>query len=80
MDFGYGLLWNVINPNEKRPNRAFYHTGVGIHMLGVHPSSVNKLAALLWNLFSASRAAAAFISPALAAMSMRFGLSVIPPF
>ncbi|CUA83159.1 serine hydrolase [Pseudidiomarina woesei] len=39
MDFGYGMLWNVINPNDERPNRAFYHTGVGIHMLGVYPSS-----------------------------------------
>lgn len=39
MDFGYGMLWNVINANEERPNKAFYHTGVGIHMLGVYPSS-----------------------------------------
>ncbi|MFC0444586.1 serine hydrolase [Pseudidiomarina halophila] len=39
MDFGYGMLWNVINPNDKRPHRAFFHTGVGIHMLGVYPSS-----------------------------------------
>lgn len=38
MDFGYGMLWNVINPNDKRPNKSFYHTGVGIHMLGVYPS------------------------------------------
>lgn len=38
MDFGYGMLWNVINPNERRPNKSFYHTGVGIHMLGVYPS------------------------------------------
>jgi CubicO group peptidase (beta-lactamase class C family)/dienelactone hydrolase len=39
MDFGYGMLWNVINPNESRPNKSFYHTGVGIHMLGVYPSN-----------------------------------------
>ncbi|CAB0149714.1 hypothetical protein PSI9734_00287 [Pseudidiomarina piscicola] len=39
MDFGYGMLWNVINPNEKRPNHAFFHTGIGVHMLGVYPSS-----------------------------------------
>lgn len=39
MDFGYGMLWNVINANDKRPNHAFYHTGVGIHMLGVYPGS-----------------------------------------
>ncbi|MDN7123438.1 serine hydrolase [Pseudidiomarina sp. 1APP75-32.1] len=39
MDFGYGMLWNVINPNEQRPEPAFFHTGIGIHMLGVYPSS-----------------------------------------
>lgn len=39
MDFGYGLLWFVINPNEQRPNRSFYHTGLGVHMLGVYPDS-----------------------------------------
>lgn len=39
MDFGYGMLWNVINKNEKRASSSFYHTGVGIHMLGVYPAS-----------------------------------------
>ncbi|WP_404408114.1 serine hydrolase [Pseudidiomarina marina] len=39
MDFGYGLLWFVINPNDERPNRSFYHTGMGVHMLGVYPDS-----------------------------------------
>ncbi|MDU0112909.1 acyl-CoA thioester hydrolase/BAAT C-terminal domain-containing protein [Psychrosphaera aquimarina] len=39
MDFGYGMLWNVIIPKADRPNKAFYHTGVGVHMLGVYPSS-----------------------------------------
>ncbi|RUO62235.1 serine hydrolase domain-containing protein [Pseudidiomarina insulisalsae] len=39
MDFGYGLLWNVINANAERPTKAFFHTGVGIHMLGVYPAS-----------------------------------------
>ena len=39
MDFGYGLLWNVINANERRPNKAFFHTGTGVHMLGVYPAS-----------------------------------------
>ncbi|WP_198677636.1 acyl-CoA thioester hydrolase/BAAT C-terminal domain-containing protein [Pseudidiomarina homiensis] len=39
MDFGYGMLWNVINPNEERATTSFYHTGVGIHMLGVYPAS-----------------------------------------
>ncbi|HBX64630.1 MAG TPA: amide hydrolase, partial [Balneolaceae bacterium] len=39
MDFGYGMLWNVINKNEKRASKSFYHTGVGIHMLAVYPTS-----------------------------------------
>lgn len=39
MDFGYGMLWNVINKNEERSTRSFYHTGVGIHMLAVYPGS-----------------------------------------
>ena len=39
MDFGYGMLWNVINPNEERESKSFYHTGVGIHMLAVYPAA-----------------------------------------
>lgn len=39
MDFGYGMLWNVINKNEERSSSSFYHTGTGIHMLGVYPGS-----------------------------------------
>lgn len=39
MDFGYGMLWNVINKNEKRSSSSFFHTGTGIHMLGVYPAS-----------------------------------------
>lgn len=39
MDFGYGMLWNVINKNEERTSSSFYHTGTGIHMLGVYPAS-----------------------------------------
>lgn len=39
MDFGYGMLWNVINKNEERTSKSFYHTGTGIHMLGVYPAS-----------------------------------------
>lgn len=39
MDFGYGMLWNVINANEQRSSKSFYHTGTGIHMLGVYPAS-----------------------------------------
>ncbi|MFY2763934.1 serine hydrolase domain-containing protein [Arenimonas sp. MALMAid1274] len=33
----YGQLWNVLvpGPGEERP--SFYHTGVGVHMLGVYP-------------------------------------------
>jgi CubicO group peptidase (beta-lactamase class C family) len=39
MDFGYGMLWNVIDANEERASKSFFHTGVGIHMLGVYPES-----------------------------------------
>ncbi|MDO6427478.1 serine hydrolase [Thalassotalea sp. 1_MG-2023] len=39
LDFGYGMLWYVINANKTRPNKAFYHTGVGVHMLAVYPGS-----------------------------------------
>jgi len=39
MDFGYGMLWNVINANEERASKSFFHTGVGIHMLGIYPES-----------------------------------------
>jgi CubicO group peptidase (beta-lactamase class C family) len=38
MDIGYGMLWNVLNKNEKRSSSSFYHTGTGIHMLGVYPA------------------------------------------
>lgn len=36
---GYGMLWNVLIPNENRKSKSFFHTGVGIHMLGVYPES-----------------------------------------
>ncbi|GAA4324784.1 serine hydrolase [Pontixanthobacter gangjinensis] len=36
---GYGMLWNVLMPNENRGAKSFYHTGVGIHMLGIYPSA-----------------------------------------
>lgn len=36
---GYGMLWKILTPTETRPSKSFYHTGVGIHMLGVYPSS-----------------------------------------
>ncbi len=33
----YGLLWDVLvpEPGDERP--SFFHTGVGVHMLGVYP-------------------------------------------
>lgn len=36
---GYGMLWNVLFPTESRTSTSFYHTGVGIHMLGVYPAA-----------------------------------------
>jgi CubicO group peptidase (beta-lactamase class C family) len=39
MDFGYGMQWNVINPNKERTSKSFFHTGTGIHMLAVYPAS-----------------------------------------
>jgi len=36
---GYGLLWNVLKTTETRKTVSFYHTGGGIHMLGVYPGS-----------------------------------------
>ncbi|MUP44677.1 class C beta-lactamase-related serine hydrolase [Gramella sp. BOM4] len=36
---GYGMLWNVLIPNENRSSKSFFHTGVGIHMLGIYPAS-----------------------------------------
>jgi len=36
---GYGMLWNVLIPNESRKTKSFFHTGVGVHMLGVYPAS-----------------------------------------
>lgn len=35
----YGMLWYVLKPQKKTQRFSFYHTGVGIHMLGVYPSS-----------------------------------------
>jgi len=35
----YGMLWNVLEPDEKGGRRPFFHTGAGIHMLGVYPDS-----------------------------------------
>ena len=36
---GYGMLWNVLIPNQNRKSKSFFHTGMGIHMLGVYPDS-----------------------------------------
>ncbi|MEM9665588.1 MAG: serine hydrolase [Bacteroidota bacterium] len=39
IDSGYGMLWYVLRANEERATKSFYHTGTGIHMLGVYPGS-----------------------------------------
>lgn len=33
----YGMLWNVLVPENVDEAPSFYHTGVGVHMLGVYP-------------------------------------------
>lgn len=33
----YGMLWRVIVPNEDTKRNSFFHTGAGIHMLGIYP-------------------------------------------
>ncbi|MBL8262478.1 MAG: serine hydrolase [Xanthomonadaceae bacterium] len=33
----YGMLWNVLVPERADEAPSFYHTGVGVHMLGVYP-------------------------------------------
>jgi CubicO group peptidase (beta-lactamase class C family) len=44
MGVGYGFLWNVVRPGSPVSNMlcdgqgAFYHTGVGIHILSVLPA------------------------------------------
>jgi len=35
----YGMLWRVRVPDEDTKRNSFYHTGLGIHMLGVYPDS-----------------------------------------
>jgi CubicO group peptidase (beta-lactamase class C family) len=35
----YGMLWRVLYPNAERSNLSFFHTGAGVHMLGVYPGS-----------------------------------------
>ena len=38
-DYGlaYGMLWDVLVPNPGEARPSFFHTGVGVHMLGVYP-------------------------------------------
>ncbi len=33
----YGMLWDVLVPEAGEQRPSFYHTGVGVHMLGVYP-------------------------------------------
>lgn len=33
----YGMLWDVLVPEPGQARTDFYHTGVGVHMLGVYP-------------------------------------------
>lgn len=33
----YGLLWDVLVPDATDKRTSFYHTGVGVHMLGIYP-------------------------------------------
>jgi CubicO group peptidase (beta-lactamase class C family) len=33
----YGMLWNVVLPGESTQRNSFFHTGAGIHMLGIYP-------------------------------------------
>ncbi|MCG8374490.1 MAG: beta-lactamase family protein [Balneolales bacterium] len=35
----YGMLWYVLAPTETRTSKSFYHTGTGVHMLGIYPAS-----------------------------------------
>jgi CubicO group peptidase (beta-lactamase class C family) len=35
----YGMLWRVRIPDEDTKRNSFYHTGLGIHMLGIYPDS-----------------------------------------
>ncbi len=35
----YGMLWRVRVPDENTKRNSFFHTGVGVHMLGIYPDS-----------------------------------------
>lgn len=34
----YGMLWNVLMETKERPDKAFFHTGTSVHLLGVYPA------------------------------------------
>jgi CubicO group peptidase (beta-lactamase class C family) len=36
--FAYGMLWSALLKNKYRPGGSFFHTGAGVHMLGVYPN------------------------------------------
>lgn len=33
----YGMLWDVLVPGDEQQQPSFFHTGAGVHMLGVYP-------------------------------------------
>ena len=33
----YGMLWDVVVPDPQDRRASFFHTGAGVHMLGVYP-------------------------------------------
>ena len=35
----YGMLWGVVVPDSTDDTPSFFHTGAGVHMLGVYPES-----------------------------------------
>ncbi|NQZ78910.1 MAG: serine hydrolase [Ekhidna sp.] len=35
----YGMLWRVRVPDENTKRNSFFHTGLGVHMLGIYPDS-----------------------------------------
>lgn len=39
VDYGlaYGMLWGVLVPGTAEETPSFFHTGAGVHMLGVYP-------------------------------------------
>lgn len=34
----YGMLWDVLVPSAGESRPSFFHTGLGVHMLGVYPA------------------------------------------